>query len=395
MFWHKWLKAFEHYVEALGEDELVDSSKRVLFQNCLGLEGQRVFATLIPGETTYAAAVSALTVYFCSDRGSQVRRLQFHQRAQMPGETADLFVSALEELLRPCNYGDLQDELILDQLIEKTNCPQLGERLLSERETLTRDKALVIGKEVEFALNESEPFGFHEVSVDIGDDLDPPVQIKRKRGRPRRGEGRPKEHTKPRWTKTPTRSARSKDNGCYNEDFYPSKLKGPYCPICVGKRFRDANKLARHMRTHTKEKPFGCPVCVMAFSQSYHMTRHMRKQHGAGRYICPMCGKSLESFKDTDRGKPQDGDSRKEKVACKTKTKGHFCPICVGRRFRGPNKLARHMRTHTKEKPFSCPVCAMTFSQSYHMTRHLRKQHGLGQYICDKCGKSLGKHLPF
>uniref|UniRef100_A0A8C2WBI2 C2H2-type domain-containing protein n=1 Tax=Cyclopterus lumpus TaxID=8103 RepID=A0A8C2WBI2_CYCLU len=464
MFWHKWLKAFEHYVEALGEDELVDSSKRVLFQNCLGLEGQRVFATLIPGETTYAAAVSALTVYFCSDRGSQVRRLQFHQRAQMPGETADLFVSALEELLRPCNYGDLQDELILDQLIEKTNCPQLGERLLSERETLTRDKALVIGKEVEFALNESEPFGFHEVSVDIGDDLDPPVQIKRKRGRPRRGEGRPKEHTKPRWTKTPTRSARSKDNGCYSndalyycenedpsksagdkegndnngalssqkmeeegcdnasddddedEDFYPSKLKGPYCPICVGKRFRDANKLARHMRTHTKEKPFGCPVCVMAFSQSYHMTRHMRKQHGAGRYICPMCGKSLESFAGLQshkrthasgvlrcREKFTDNDAFCGHVASHddhpTQTEGrsprqsHFCPICVGRRFRGPNKLARHMRTHTKEKPFSCPVCAMTFSQSYHMTRHLRKQHGLGQYICDKCGKSLGSWL--
>ncbi|XP_075947647.1 uncharacterized protein LOC142949720 [Anarhichas minor] len=547
MLWHKWRKAFEHYFEALGENKLVDSSRRVLLQNCLGLEGQRIFTTLIPSETTYAAAISSLTVYFCSDHSSQVRRLQFHQRAQMPGETVDLFVSALEELLRPCSYGDLQDELILDQLIEKTNCPQLRERLLLERETLTLDKALVIGKEVEFALNEPELFGFHEVSVDIGDDLDPPVQIKRKRGRPRRGEGKPKTPAKPRWTKTQTRSSRYKDNysnnklhycenddvsksddeacdkagtenngalstsqrmeeeACDNasecvddddeeeeeeeddddedEDFYPPKLKGPYCPICIDTRFRDANKLARHMRMHTKEKPFRCPVCVMTFSQSYHMTRHMRKKHGAGQYVCPTCGKSLESFaglqshkrahasrvlsctdchekftdndafsshvmshgedrstqaegpssqqsdqakskeivesrntdnyddsgddngdsqdkeskvnvkmeeKDTDGGKSQDEDSLKEKVA---KTKGHFCHICVGRRFRGPNKLARHMRTHTKEKPFSCPVCAMTFSQSYHMTRHLRKQHGLGQYICEKCGKSLGSWL--
>ncbi|XP_068444594.1 zinc finger protein 420-like [Clinocottus analis] len=547
MFWHKWLKAFEHYVEALGENKLVDSSKCVLFQNCLGLEGQRVFTALMPGETTYIAAVSALTVYFCSDRGSQMRRLQFHQRAQLPGEAVDLFVSALEELLRPCNYGDLQDELILDQLIEKTNCPQLGERLLLERETLTLDKALVIGKEVQLALNESKQFGFHEVSVDIGDDLETSVPLKRKRGRPRRGEERPKTHTQPGWTEPSTRAARSKDINNYSndsklyyceneevskrvgeprrkagnennaalsplsqrmeeedcdnvsdddddEDFCPSLPKGPTCPICVDKRFRDANKLARHMRTHTKEKPFSCPVCVMTFSQSYHMTRHMRKQHGAGRYICPTCGKSLESFaalqshkrthasrvlscpdcrekftdndafcshvashdghstqtegrgsqrsvqvknketiesrnrdtrdhsnddieksdvdsdngdsqdkeskvnlkleeKDADGGKSHDGDRRKDKVASETKTKGHFCPICVGRRFRGPNKLARHMRMHTKEKPFSCPVCAMTFSQYYHMTRHLRKQHGLGQYICDKCGESLGSWL--
>ncbi|XP_037621469.1 zinc finger protein 585B-like [Sebastes umbrosus] len=545
MFWHKWLKAFEHYTEALGENELVDSSKCVLLQNCLGLEGQRIFTTLIQSGTTYAAAISTLTLYFCSDHTSQMYRLQFHQRAQMPGESVDVFVFALTELLRLCNYGDLQDKLILDQLIEKTNCPQLKERLMLEKETLTLDKALVIGKEVEFAFSESELFGFHEVSVDIGDYLDPPVQTKRKRGRPRRGEERPKNQTKPHTTK---RSSRYKDNyyfsndklyysenddlsksahganqacfeasnkagddvngvllsssqrmeeeGCDNasdgvedddedEDFYPSNLKGPYCPICINRRFRDANKLARHMRTHTKEKPFNCPVCAMTFSQSYHMTRHMRNQHGAGQYICSTCGKSLESFaelqshkrthvsrvlscpdchekftkndafcshvmshgkdqstqiegskqsdevkkqeiiescnkdnhdndtendadsdnsqdkesqvnvklEDTDGAKSQDGGIQKDKDASKTKTKGHFCPICVDRRFRGPNKLARHMRTHTKEKPFSCPVCAMTFSQSYHMTRHLRKQHGLGQYICDKCGKSVGSWL--
>ncbi|XP_070768925.1 zinc finger protein 420-like [Enoplosus armatus] len=552
MFWHKWLKAFEHYVEALGENELIDSSKCVLLQNCLGPEGQRIVTTLIPGETTYAAAISALTIYFTSDRTSQMYRLKFHQRAQMPGETVDQFVSVLEELLRPCNYGDLQDKLILDQLIEKTNCPQLKERLLLERETLTLDKALVIGKEVESAVNEL--FGIHEVSVDIGDYLDPPVQRKAKRGRPRRGERRAKNKTKPRFTKNPTRSLRYKDNYYYSndklyysdndedkskiadetnlacdkvgkdddgallsqrmeeegcdkasdgvdedEDFVMSsnKPKGPYCPICIDKPFRDANKLARHMRTHTKEKPFICPMCAMTFSQSYHMTRHMRNQHGAGPHVCSTCGESLGSFaelqshkrthksqvlscpdchekftnngaflshtmshgkdqstqtegqssqqnedmknqeiikpcnkdnhegdncsdnvaesdadsgnddsqdkgsevsvktedKDIDEAKSQDGGSQKEKVASKTKTKGHYCPICVGRRFRGPNKLARHMRTHTKEKPFSCPVCAMTFSQSYHMTRHLRHQHGLGQYICSKCGKNVGSWL--
>ncbi|XP_018539950.2 zinc finger protein 572 [Lates calcarifer] len=550
MFWHKWLKAFEHYLEALGENELVDSSKCVLLQNCLGPEGQRIFTTLIQGETTYAVAVSALTGFFNSDLTSQMHRLKFHQRAQMPGETVDQFVTTLEELLKPCNCGDLQDKLILDQLIEKTNSPQLKERLLLERETLTLAAALVISKEVESALNESELFGFHEVSVDIGDDLDPPVQRKAKRGRPRRGEKRTK--AKPHLTKTPIKSSRYKDNYYYSndklyysdndednsksagetnlacdknkcddgnkasssssqrmeeegcngasnddsdgsnddndEDFVisPSKLKGPHCPICTERRFRDAHKLARHMRTHTKEKPFSCPVCTTTFSQSYHMTRHMRNQHGAGQHVCSTCGKSLGSFaelqshkrthssqilscpechekftnndaffshimshgknqstqtegqsfqqnddmknqeivesckdknndsvdchdnvpendkdsgngdsqgkgsevniktevKDSDEAKSQDGGRKKEKVTSKTKTKGHFCPICVGRRFRGPNKLARHMRTHTKEKPFTCPVCALTFSQSYHMTRHVRNQHGLGQYIC-------------
>uniref|UniRef100_A0A3P8RMK7 C2H2-type domain-containing protein n=1 Tax=Amphiprion percula TaxID=161767 RepID=A0A3P8RMK7_AMPPE len=65
--------------------------------------------------------------------------------------------------------------------------------------------------------------------------------------------------------------------------------------------------------------------------------------------------------------KSQAGDRKKEKVTSKTKTKGHFCPICV--------------------------VCAMTFSQSYHMTRHVRNQHGFSQHICSKCGKSYDSWL--
>ncbi|XP_020495400.2 zinc finger protein 585A [Labrus bergylta] len=648
MFWHKWLKAFEHYVEALNEHELSDSSKCLLLQNCLGLEGQRIFTALIQSETMYAEAISALTVHFSADQTFQMYRLKFYQRAQAPEETVDQFVSALEELLRPCNFEDSQDKLILDQLIKKTNCPQLKERLLLERATLTLDRALVIGKEVES--EKSELFGIHEVSVDIEDDFDPPVQKKAKRGRPRKGESRAKIKTESLLTKITPRPSRCKDKYCYmddmlyysgneeehfnnddemdlacdissnatvsvgigdvfnppvqkkakrgrprkgekkansktepcttkisprpsrykdnyyymndmlyysdnvednsnnteetnlacdkysintedddsavslsqrmeedvsekasdgvdddddddeeDEDFVTSstKLKGPYCPICDNRRFRDAHKLARHMRTHTKEKPFNCPICATTFSQSYHMTRHMRNQHSAGPHICSTCGKSLETYselqshkrthgprvqlcpvcheeftkegayfthllshskdqsnqiegqssqesdevnsgeiiqsstgeypesdacndnvpeisddichsdseekgsevmfktekKDINEAESEDRGAEKEKVTTKTKSKEHVCPQCPNRRFRGSNKLARHMRTHTKEKPFSCPVCSLTFSQSYHMTRHLRNKHDLGQYICPKCGKSLSSWL--
>ncbi|CAJ1053979.1 zinc finger protein 665-like [Xyrichtys novacula] len=561
MLWHKWLKAFEHYVEGLNEHELSDTSKCLLLQNCLGPEGQRIFSILNPSETSYAAAISTLSLYFSSSQSSQMYRLKFHQRGQEPGETVFDFVCELKELLRSCNYGGPQEKLVLDQLIEKTNCTQLKSRLMLERGRLTLDKALVIAKEVESALGDGELFGVHEVSVDISDDFDPPV-IKRKRGRPRKDEKREKTVIKPRPAEKPARASKIKDNFYYSDDkmYYSENeegdkttqtgdksssetaadedsalsasqrteeevsdkasddvicddddededlgsspsfqkgLKGPFCPLCVNRRFRDAHKLARHMRTHTKEKPFSCPICSVTFSQSYHMTRHMRNQHGAGPHVCSTCGESLGSHSelqshkraheprvlscpacyqnftregaflthlmshskdqceetegrssqegeevknsessqscdvddhesdecsndvtevDADSGKDDsqeigsevtvktevgdadeadggDGDAPKEKVPSKTRTKDHVCPICVDRRFRGQNKLARHMRTHTKEKPFSCPVCSLTFSQSYHMTRHLRNQHDLGQYICTKCGKSLGSWL--
>ncbi|XP_029008158.1 zinc finger protein 26-like isoform X1 [Betta splendens] len=553
--WHKWIKAFEQYVEVLGENKLVDSTKCALLQNCLGPEGQRIFTSLIQGETTYTAAISVLTDYFSSDGRSQMSRLKFHQRAQMPGETLDEFVSALEELLTHCNYGDLKEKLLLNHLIAKTNCPQLRDRLLSEKDTLTLAMALVISKEVESALNESEPLGVHEVSVDIGDDLDPPAKKKSRRGRPRRGEERSK--TQPALNKAPTKPSSYKDNYYYSndmlyysdsddpslgetrnnvhngasstpqrvtsesfhetcgdcnsddEDFVLSHTnsKGPVCPICVDRHFRDGNKLARHMKTHTKEKPFSCPICSMSFSQSYHMSRHLRNQHSAERHICNACGMSLASFAELEshkkthmpqgmssldgadtgdhsdtplqrkRGRPPRGEKRikakpsltkaptkpsshkdnpcSDNLFCddnedvsksadetsldetsnyldgdsneassssssqtvveetcdksskhsggnnvvvegdnnedlvSTSTKGPHCPIC-NRHFRNAHKLARHMRMHTKEKPFRCPMCAMPFSQSYHMTRHLRNQHGADQHVCSVCGISFG-----
>lgn len=437
MSWPKWLKAFQQYVEALGEQQLVDSSKCMLLQNCLGPEGQRLYSSLVQNSTSYTAAVSALSLHFSCSQAARAS-------------------------------------------------------------------------------------GIHEVSVVIGEDLDPPVE-KRKRGRPRRGEGRPTGaqaavsqppppgetelcdgHAATRQTRSMRRrSARSRairereplappqpleeegsdwmeeEEG--DEDFVDSssKLRGPYCPVCPDRRFRNAHKLARHMRTHTKEKPFRCPVCALAFSQSYHMTRHMRNQHGAGPYVCPACGDSFDSSQELQQHKrshrsdagtlstgqekvpdshdapghvsvqsrtegqrspersdknqetAQSGDEADSKAendsdsgSCdaqdrewdasvgtqersaaeaaspdqggqeeKSKAKAHCCPICVGRHFRGPNKLARHMRTHTKEKPFRCLVCTKTFSQSYHMTRHLRKQHEMGSYICSKCGKSARSWL--
>ncbi|KAL4877855.1 fungal-specific transcription factor domain-containing protein [Aspergillus karnatakaensis] len=49
-----------------------------------------------------------------------------------------------------------------------------------------------------------------------------------------------------------------------------------------------------------------------------------------------------------------------------------LCPWC-SRSFTKDEHLARHIRTHTREKPFSCTICQTTFSRHDSLLRHVRR----------------------
>lgn len=148
----------KNYIQAPGDNKLSDSSKCALLQNFLGAEGQLVLTALIPKESTFSAVISELATYF---------------RNKQPLESCCLLL------------------LILDQLIEKTNCLHLRQRLQLERDTLSLEQALASNKEIEFVSNKTHSLAVNEIGVNVPDVSDPPVKkIKARRGRPRRGGGR-------------------------------------------------------------------------------------------------------------------------------------------------------------------------------------------------------------
>ena len=148
--WEQWRKAFEVYLLASGADDLPDKRKRALLLHCLGCEGQNVFSNLKDAGDTYKAAMVALEAHFAPKVNVVSERYKFRQRCQLPHETTEEYANVLRGLASRCKFGTLMEEMVRDQIIEKTKMPRLRERLLIESD-LTLEKTLVLAAQSEAA----------------------------------------------------------------------------------------------------------------------------------------------------------------------------------------------------------------------------------------------------
>ncbi|KAF9230958.1 hypothetical protein BU15DRAFT_68732, partial [Melanogaster broomeanus] len=52
----------------------------------------------------------------------------------------------------------------------------------------------------------------------------------------------------------------------------------------------------------------------------------------------------------------------------------HKCPVCQAT-FTRPQHVARHMRSHTGDRPYKCQYCGDQFARSDLLSRHVNKCH--------------------
>ncbi|XP_054723588.1 gastrula zinc finger protein XlCGF67.1-like, partial [Uloborus diversus] len=77
----------------------------------------------------------------------------------------------------------------------------------------------------------------------------------------------------------------------------------------------------------------------------------------------------------------QSGSLRKH-LETHTTEKPHSCDICK-KSFSASGNLNSHLRIHTKEKPYSCEICKMSFSESGKLKRHLGTHTKEKPYFCE------------
>lgn len=118
-------------------------------------------------------------------------------------------------------------------------------------------------------------------------------------------------------------------------------LKLHVCNVCH-KTFTKKDKLTRHNRSHTGEKPFKCDICGRCFSDSGDLSKHRRIHTGDKRFLCEFCSKGFYRRGDlVIHSRAHTGE------------KPYKCELC-SKHFCRRGDLSSHHRTHSGEKPFKC-----------------------------------------
>lgn len=134
------------------------------------------------------------------------------------------------------------------------------------------------------------------------------------------------------------RDALKKHLQCLHRD-----VKSFLCVLC-NKTFK--GHLSQHMRTHARDRPYGCATCGQRFAQKSQLTVHQRTHTGQRPFRCLVCWQA----------------------------------------FAHSTALKLHTRRHTGERPFKCYECNTGFTQLPHWKKHMRCIHGRDDpYGCRYC----------
>lgn len=179
----------------------------------------------------------------------------------------------------------------------------------------------------------------------------------------------------------------------------------PSCPIC-GEEFSSHKDLHKHKREQQHNdslwllNSYQCDVCGKQLTKYDNFRQH--KQLSCGKtelelealriHQCEICGKRFKSLKavrvhvnivheKTEAVCDICGKVCKSKFALRGHKRRHneknrkfVCGDC-GKAFFASSLLIQHMRTHTKEKPFKCPLCDYICSVRENVHKHARNVH--------------------
>ena len=130
--WARWKSRFEQFRQASGLSKESEIRQVSTLLYCMGQDADNVLtSTNISDDDrkNYKTVMDKFEGFFQVRKNTIYERARFNRRDQREGESAEQYVTALYELVKNCEYGDLRDEMLRDRLVVGIKDKQLSEKL--------------------------------------------------------------------------------------------------------------------------------------------------------------------------------------------------------------------------------------------------------------------------
>ncbi|KAJ8921216.1 hypothetical protein NQ315_013688 [Exocentrus adspersus] len=148
------------------------------------------------------------------------------------------------------------------------------------------------------------------------------------------------------------------------------------CTYCE-RRFPLKTNLDTHVKTHTGEKNYACHLCDRKCINKSVLTRHIETHSNVIAFNCDICLQGYKYKKTLDVHLAKVHGIGNVKIP--ERVKKFFCHLCPKSYFAN-NKLQKHMRSHSGEKPFQCPHCEKSFVDKSYIKQHLKTDHEVAKF---------------
>ena len=156
--WPRWYRRFERFRQASGLSSKSEENQVNTLIYSMGEEADDIlysFGLTEDERKSYTTVSTKFEAHFVKRRNPIYERAKFNMRRQEEGESVDSFITSLYRLAENCNYRELHNEMIRDQIVVGLRDAVLSERLQTDSE-LTLDKAITMARQTE-AVKEQQP----------------------------------------------------------------------------------------------------------------------------------------------------------------------------------------------------------------------------------------------